>query len=95
MVRKSVKTAVAKVKGRRGALDAFKSLPLELVSGVCAWLDPSDLYALSKTSTLLRAVVTGPSSCQLWRDARARVGLPELQLPMGDLQYAALLFEPE
>ena len=86
------RTSLGKVRGRRGALKAFNSLPLDLVFDICSYLDPADLYVLSNTSKVFRAVVTGPSSAQLWIDARARVGLPELQLPMTDLQYAALLF---
>ena len=86
------RSSMSKVRGRRGALKAFNSLPLDLVLDICSYLDPADLYVLSNTSKVFRAVVTGPSSAQLWIDARARVGLPELQLPMTDLQYAALLF---
>ena len=89
---KKNRSSMSKVRGRRGALKAFKSLPLDLVLDICSYLDPADLYVLSNTSKVFRAVVTSPSSAQLWIDARARVGLPELQLPMTDLQYAALLF---
>lgn len=86
------RSSMSKIRGRRGALKAFNSLPLDLVLDICSYLDPADLYVLSNTSKVFRAVVTGPSSAQLWIDARARVGLPELELPMTDLQYAALLF---
>lgn len=59
---------------------------------ICSNLDPQDLYALSNTSKAFRSVVTGPSSASLWVAARERVRLPELELPMTDLQYAHLLF---
>lgn len=90
--KKPNRTSLGKIKGRKGALQAFNSLPIDLVFDICSYLDPADLYVLSNTSKVFRAVVTGPSSAQLWIDARARVGLPELQLPMTDLEYAALLF---
>ncbi|TKA49958.1 hypothetical protein B0A53_06537 [Rhodotorula sp. CCFEE 5036] len=89
---KKNRSSLSKVKGRKGALKAFNALPLDLVLDICSYLDPADLYVLSNTSKVFRAVVTGPSSAQLWIDARARVGLPELELPMTDLQYAAHLF---
>lgn len=47
---------------------------------------------MSNTSKVFRSVVTGPSSAPLWVAARERVDLPELELPMTDLQYAHLLF---
>lgn len=90
--RKPNRSALSKVKGRRGALVVFNSLPIDLVLEICGYLDPADLYTLSNTSKIFRQVVTGPSSAALWVEARARVGLPELLLPMTDLQYAALLF---
>ncbi|GAA5981378.1 hypothetical protein JCM10908_004087 [Rhodotorula pacifica] len=86
------RTPLGKVRGRRGALRIFNSLPLDLVVDICSYLDPADLFVLSNTSKVFRSVVTGPSSAQIWLDARARVGLPELSLPMTDLQYAALMF---
>lgn len=86
------RSALSRVKGRKGALKAFMSLPLEVVLEICTYLEPADLFSLSNTSKVFRSVVTGPASTQLWIDARTKVGLPELLLPMSDLQYAALLF---
>ncbi|BGP52839.1 hypothetical protein JCM8202v2_000396 [Rhodotorula sphaerocarpa] len=83
-------------RGARGlakrGTGAGSSLPLELVREICTYLEPADLYALSKTSKTFRAVVTEPASEQLWSDARDRVGLPDLEEPMSDAHWAALLF---
>ncbi|GAA5888823.1 hypothetical protein JCM6882_002866 [Rhodosporidiobolus microsporus] len=90
--RKKPKTAFDRIKGRKGAMEVFNSLPLDLIYEICSNLDPPDLFALSTTSKIFRAVVTGPSSKPLWIGSRAKVGLPELELPLTDLQYAQLLF---
>ncbi|GAA5895782.1 hypothetical protein JCM5296_006666 [Sporobolomyces johnsonii] len=85
------KPRVKRVKGRKGALQVFNALPLDLLYEICSNLDSADLFALSNTSKVLRAAVTGPSSKQLWIDARARIGLPELEVPLDDLAYAQLM----
>ncbi|GAA5827243.1 hypothetical protein JCM11251_001186 [Rhodosporidiobolus azoricus] len=90
--KKQTYSAWSKTKGRKGAMEAFKSLPLDLIYEICCNLEPADLFALSTTSKIFRAVVTGPSSKPLWIGAREKLGLPELELPMTDLQYAQLLF---
>lgn len=59
---------------------------------ICTYLDPQDLFVLSNTNKVFRSIVTGPHAPPLWIAARERVGLPELELPMPDLQYAQLLF---
>ncbi|GAA5837219.1 hypothetical protein JCM9279_005622 [Rhodotorula babjevae] len=89
---KKARTAGTRVKGRRGAMSAFTSIPLDLLFDICFNLEPRDLLALSTTSKVFRSVVTGASSGPLWVAARERVGLPELEHPMTDLQYAHLLF---
>ncbi|KAL7337894.1 hypothetical protein BJY59DRAFT_641141, partial [Rhodotorula toruloides] len=66
--------------------------PLPFLAQIASHLDPCDLYVLSRTCKVFRSVVTGTNSQALWQEARARVGLPELALPMTDLQYAHLLF---
>ncbi|GAA6051938.1 hypothetical protein JCM3770_006586 [Rhodotorula araucariae] len=90
--KKKARTTTSRVKGRRGVLSAFSWLPLDLVYEICSNLDPRDLFALSTTSKAFRSVVTGNLAAGLWKEARERVGLPELELPMTDLQYAHLLF---
>lgn len=62
------------------------------VPQIASHLDPCDLYVLSRTCKVFRSVVTGSNSQALWQEARARISLPELELPMTDLQYAHLLF---
>ncbi|GAA5898127.1 hypothetical protein JCM8208_000160 [Rhodotorula glutinis] len=89
---KKARTAAARVRGRRGAMSAFTNIPLDLLYDICANLEPRDLLALSTTSKVFRSVVTGAASAPLWLAARERVGLPELEHPMTDLQYAHLLF---
>ncbi|GAA6002685.1 hypothetical protein JCM10207_007626 [Rhodosporidiobolus poonsookiae] len=90
--RKKARSALSKVKGTKGKLAAMTSLPIDLIYDICSNLGPADLYALSNTSKVWRSVVVGPSSSKLWREARERVGLPELDLAnMTDLQYAALM----
>ncbi|BGP44490.1 hypothetical protein JCM10450v2_000304 [Rhodotorula kratochvilovae] len=90
--KKKARTSTSRVKGRRGVLSAFSSLPFDLVYEICANLDPQDLFALSTTSKVFRSVVTGNLAAGLWKGAREHVGLPELEVPMTDLQYAQLLF---
>ncbi|GAA5897022.1 hypothetical protein JCM5296_004274 [Sporobolomyces johnsonii] len=85
------KPRAKRVKGRKGALQVFNALPLDLLYEICSNLDSADLFALSNTSKVLRAAVTGPSSKQLWIDARANIGLPELEVPLDDLAYAQLI----
>ncbi|GJN92158.1 hypothetical protein Rhopal_005188-T1 [Rhodotorula paludigena] len=89
---KKARSAMSKVKGRRGAMSAFNSLPIDLLFDICTYLDPQDLFVLSNTNKVFRSIVTGPHAPPLWVAARERVGLPELELPMPDLQYAQLLF---
>jgi hypothetical protein len=55
-------------------------------------LDVPELLTLSNTSKNFRAVVTGDSSAKLFKEARERMGMPELLVPMPDLRYANLLF---
>ncbi|BGP04422.1 hypothetical protein JCM10049v2_000223 [Rhodotorula toruloides] len=86
------RSALSKVKGRKGAMAVFNALPIDLIFDIASHLDPCDLYVLSRTCKVFRSVVTGTNSQALWQEARARVGLPELALPMTDLQYAHLLF---
>ncbi|PRQ77074.1 hypothetical protein AAT19DRAFT_12492 [Rhodotorula toruloides] len=86
------RSALSKVKGRKGAMAVFNALPIDLIFDIASHLDPCDLYVLSRTCKVFRSVVTGTNSQALWQEARARVGLPELELPMTDLQYAHLLF---
>ncbi|GAA5969174.1 hypothetical protein JCM3765_005747 [Sporobolomyces pararoseus] len=81
-----------RVKGRRGALKAFKDLPLDLIFEICAHADVPALLALSNTNKSIRRVVLGESSSNLFKQARQRMGMPELLVPMTDLQYAELIF---
>ncbi|BGP12382.1 hypothetical protein JCM10213_002013 [Rhodosporidiobolus nylandii] len=83
---------LARVRGKQGKLQVFNNLPLDLIYEICSNLEPADLLALSTTSKVFRSVVTGNASKGLWLAARARVGLPELELAnMTDLQYAQLM----
>ncbi|GAA5965971.1 hypothetical protein JCM3765_004138 [Sporobolomyces pararoseus] len=81
-----------RIRGRQGALKKVLSLPIDLILEICTHLDPGDLLVLSNTNKAFRAVVTGESSASLFRQARQRLGMPELLAPMSDLQYAALIF---
>ncbi|GAA5987649.1 hypothetical protein JCM11641_001180 [Rhodosporidiobolus odoratus] len=87
------RSVTSKVKGKKGAMEIFNSLPIDLLYEVASNLHPADLFALSNTSKVFRNVVTGASSSALWSAARERVGLPELELAnMTNLQYGQLLF---
>jgi hypothetical protein len=62
---------------------------------LCFHLDVPELLALSNTNKNFRAVVMGESSAKLFKAARERMGMPELLVPMSDLQYATLFFGRE
>ncbi|GAA5922955.1 F-box protein [Sporobolomyces koalae] len=81
-----------RIRGKKGLLKAAQSLPVDMIFEICSHLDVADLLNISNTSKSFRRLVTGPASKGLFRDARAREGIPELLVPMTDLQYATLLF---
>ncbi|GAA6059383.1 hypothetical protein JCM10212_003281 [Sporobolomyces blumeae] len=90
--RASRPSAPSRVRGKKGRLSGFMRLPLDMVFQICTHLEVPDLFTLSNCSKATRAVVTGPSSAGLWKRARAAMAMPELEVPMTDLQYAALMF---
>ncbi|GAA5993305.1 hypothetical protein JCM5350_005088 [Sporobolomyces pararoseus] len=82
----------SRVKGRQGALKKAMDLPVDLIWEICTHLDVQDLFALSNTNKNFRAVVTGEGSSVLFEKARKRLEMPELKIPMTDLQYAAMIY---
>ncbi|GAA5950343.1 hypothetical protein JCM3765_004514 [Sporobolomyces pararoseus] len=82
----------SRVKGKQGAFKKAMDLPVDLIWEVCTHLDVQDLLALSTTNKNFRAVVTGEGSSTLFEKARKRLGMPELQVPMTDLQYASMIY---
>ncbi|KAK4702436.1 hypothetical protein P7C70_g3789, partial [Phenoliferia sp. Uapishka_3] len=66
---KAKTSTAAKGKGRRAKLELFTNLPLDVVTDICHMLDPPTLLALTRTSRVLRHVVTGPNSTAIWDSA--------------------------
>ncbi|GAA5978634.1 hypothetical protein JCM5350_002460 [Sporobolomyces pararoseus] len=81
-----------RIRGRQGALKKLLDLPVDLILEICTHLDPGDLLVLSNTNKAFHSILTGESSGGLFRRARQRLGMPELLVPMTDLQYATLIF---
>lgn len=58
---------------------------------ICSYLNAKDLLNLSNSCRLIRVNLVGPAAVALWRQARLRVGLPDLEAGvMSELMYANL-----
>ncbi|BGP20172.1 hypothetical protein JCM10213_000743 [Rhodosporidiobolus nylandii] len=95
-VAKKSKKGNAKKKQRipdQGKLKHFVSMPMDVLSEICTYLDPLDLLHLSRSSRQFRSVFLRPSSASLWRKARRNVALPDLEFSMAEPAYASLMLE--
>ncbi|GAA5942004.1 F-box protein [Sporobolomyces koalae] len=90
--RRSTTKPTGRVKRERRAPKPVPHLPLDLVWEICTRLEFCDLFSLSRTCSNFRTVLTQPEASALFKQARARDGIPELSVSMDDLSYAALLF---
>ncbi|GAA6019177.1 hypothetical protein JCM11491_001404 [Sporobolomyces phaffii] len=92
-VKRARQQGTRRVRGKQGALKTVTTLPLDLVAEICGHLDVKELYALSNTNKAFRAIMVAELGKGLFRTARERIGMPELEASFGsDLRYAAWMF---
>ncbi|KAK4702963.1 hypothetical protein P7C70_g3256, partial [Phenoliferia sp. Uapishka_3] len=87
------KKAAGKARGKRGGLEGFTLMPLDLFYEVCSHLNCTDLLRLSLSSRPVRELLLSPSSSNVWVSARRASGLPDLTSDnMNEIEYAHLVF---
>lgn len=86
------KKKVKHVKGKRGMLKAVLDLPIECFSLIADHLDHKDLYNLAQVNKFFKDMLSAASADHIWQDAADRDGIPELAVPMTNMQLAHLLF---
>ncbi|GAA6007243.1 hypothetical protein JCM10207_001557 [Rhodosporidiobolus poonsookiae] len=80
-------------KGKKGKLAMVQALPVELLLEIFSHLGPKELLAVSNTCKPYHALLVAPASSSLWKDARKRYKLPDLEIDnLTELQYAELVF---
>ncbi|KAI0077476.1 hypothetical protein K474DRAFT_1661749 [Panus rudis PR-1116 ss-1] len=83
-----------RVRGKRGGLQEFPNMPLDIVFEVLVRLQPADLLSLSRTSKAFRVLLMSRSAILYWKGARRNVpGLPECPEDMSEPAYASLVFD--
>ncbi|KAF8600103.1 hypothetical protein BDV93DRAFT_589916 [Ceratobasidium sp. AG-I] len=88
-----VVTAPKRTRGKRGKLEAFMNLPIEIFPEIAIYLFPLDLVVLARTNKFFRQLLMRRSAIQIWRSAEGNVdGLPPCPKDLCGPQYAALMF---
>ncbi|KAJ8078263.1 hypothetical protein PM082_000469 [Marasmius tenuissimus] len=82
-----------RVPGRRGALSAIMSAPMDVIYEIFTHVMPLDLLRLSRTSRALRNLLLRRETAWLWRSTRERNSIPEPFPTMSEPAFADLLFE--
>ncbi|KAF8600133.1 hypothetical protein BDV93DRAFT_448131, partial [Ceratobasidium sp. AG-I] len=79
--------------GKRGKLEAFMNLPVEIFSEIAIYLFPLDLIVLARTNKFFRQILMRRPAIQIWRSAERNVeDLPPCPKDLCEPQYAALMF---
>ncbi|KAK4705939.1 hypothetical protein P7C70_g267, partial [Phenoliferia sp. Uapishka_3] len=89
------KTTATKTSNKRsnkvGKLEAFNAVPFDVFMEICSHLNVKDLLHLTLASPQIRSILVIPAANAVWRQARLRVGLPDLKAGvMSEVQYANL-----
>ncbi|GAA6035129.1 hypothetical protein JCM8097_006379 [Rhodosporidiobolus ruineniae] len=88
--------AKGKGKGRKSKLQAFNTMPLDVLATIMMELDTKTVLAMSRTCSAFRSLLHSSQSGSIWKASRLNtVGkLPELQGgDLKDWEYASLVFD--
>ncbi|KAF5332328.1 hypothetical protein D9758_016112 [Tetrapyrgos nigripes] len=93
--RTKIVAADEKFRGKLGPLQKLVTeVPLDVVFETFSHLEPLDILRLSRTSLVLRNLLTTRSSGHVWRNARLNVAyLPPPPPDLNEIQYAHLCFD--
>ncbi|KAF8871720.1 hypothetical protein BD779DRAFT_440732 [Infundibulicybe gibba] len=75
---------------RRGRLDIFLSMPLDVVFEILGFLHPRDLVALTRTSRMIRQIIYPQGS--IWRRSRMANEIPDCYPGVSEARWAFILF---
>ncbi|GAA5864374.1 hypothetical protein JCM3774_002768 [Rhodotorula dairenensis] len=92
--KKSTKKKKTKASGKGkklGKLESINVLPLELLGEIFSHVGPNTLLALRLVNKEFHAFLTAKSSEHLWKAARHRADLPDIE-GLSEMQYAELMF---
>ncbi|GAA5925659.1 F-box protein [Sporobolomyces koalae] len=92
---KRQRTGKSSSKKKVNNLEAFASMPLDILCLIMEQMDPKTLLAMSRTCSMFRSILHSPRGQTVWKCAREQVGLSALQRPdVPEWGFASLLFEP-
>ncbi|GAA5942338.1 F-box protein [Sporobolomyces koalae] len=81
-------------KKKANKLEAFASMPLDILCLIMEQMNPKTLLAMSRTCSIFRSILHSPRGQTVWKCAREQIGLNALQRPdVPEWEFASLLFE--
>ncbi|GAA5942334.1 uncharacterized protein JCM15063_002974 [Sporobolomyces koalae] len=92
--KKRQKGSKAPTKKKANKLEAFASMPLDILCLIMEQMNPKTLLAMSRTCSIFRSILHSPRGQTVWKCAREQIGLNALQRPdVPEWEFASLLFE--
>ncbi|EPS96600.1 hypothetical protein FOMPIDRAFT_33198, partial [Fomitopsis schrenkii] len=83
------------VRGKRGGLRDFMTLPLDIIQEICLHLYPQALLSLSRTTKAFHDFLMRKALASIWKDSLSRImDLPECPDEFIEPAWVSLLFSP-
>ncbi|KAH9481744.1 hypothetical protein JR316_0006271, partial [Psilocybe cubensis] len=94
VLQKKANPAIKIPISKRGALQRFTEMPIDILYEIFGYLHPMDVLNLSRTTKSLRSVLLARHARGVWRSALGSVrALPSCPPDMTEPEYASLAFD--